>query len=331
MNRHAKIWFPFYVGDYLADTMHLTTQEHGAYLLILCHQWRQGHIREDELPQVTRLSGDAWSIAQARLKHLLSTDENGHFYSARLDREKARWTEKSTQAHVKATVAANARWKRYREGKAKQGQSGDAPSIPQAVHEQSPSSSPVVPSSELRSSSGERRAAALPPDVKGEDTAKKRDAAQRPARGVADASVSAVGVDGHENAENPTQIPGDVVAISIVNRSKWLLAEVKEFWVRMNVPSMREKDTLSIDDLAVAPWSRRDEDAAHDLLRAAPAFSQADARRCLEHRAMSVELGYLAASLQPSKWLRDLPGFLSGPLNQHGDPVPKRGGRLVRA
>jgi uncharacterized protein YdaU (DUF1376 family) len=48
---------PFWVGDYLRDTQHLTTEQHGAYLLLIIHCWQHGAIPPDDVgrAQVARL------------------------------------------------------------------------------------------------------------------------------------------------------------------------------------------------------------------------------------------------------------------------------------
>lgn len=53
---------PLYVGDYLGDTGHLTTAQHGAYLLLMMHYWRKGQLPDDDrqLSKITKLPLKTW-------------------------------------------------------------------------------------------------------------------------------------------------------------------------------------------------------------------------------------------------------------------------------
>jgi uncharacterized protein YdaU (DUF1376 family) len=56
-------WMPLYVGDYLGDTGHLTTTQHGAYLLLMMHYWRKGELPDDDrqLSKITKLPLKVWT------------------------------------------------------------------------------------------------------------------------------------------------------------------------------------------------------------------------------------------------------------------------------
>jgi uncharacterized protein YdaU (DUF1376 family) len=63
-------WMPLYVGDYLGDTGHLTTTQHGAYLLLMMHYWRKGELPNDDrqLSKIAKLPLKTWCEYRATLQ-----------------------------------------------------------------------------------------------------------------------------------------------------------------------------------------------------------------------------------------------------------------------
>lgn len=63
-------WMPLYVGDYLGDTGHLTTTQHGAYLLLMMHYWRKGELPDDDrqLSKIAKLPLRTWCEYRATLQ-----------------------------------------------------------------------------------------------------------------------------------------------------------------------------------------------------------------------------------------------------------------------
>lgn len=65
---------PLFVDAYVADTMHLSTEEHGAYLLLLMSMWRHnGSVPNDDrdLARITGLPLQRWRKTKVRLMPLL--------------------------------------------------------------------------------------------------------------------------------------------------------------------------------------------------------------------------------------------------------------------
>lgn len=331
MNDKAKVWFPFFVGDYLADTMHLTTEEHGAYLLILCHQWRQGHMQESELVQVTRLSADAWSIAQARLKHMLRCDSLGLWFSPRLDREKELWDSKRQKSQEKAKKAANARWKRTREGKAKTYAPSIAQALPEDMHDECPSPSPgnTFP---LPTVGGEREAdgagPASPGGAVGEVLAKKTKNAGKgtvAASKVLQATSRSSGASGERVGSRRVTLHDHAKANGNGKSSRPHDPKFFEFRDHL-MRFYAAANSISIDSV---PWGVKEDRALVERMRSEPKLAVKDLeirlvyrmdaiRICLEHPRRK---GNVLAHDPLNVVLDRLPTYRSGPVDAFGEKL----------
>lgn len=85
----VDIWMPIYIGDYMADTMRLTTEQHGAYLLMLMEQWMSGPLPDDdeELAAITKMPLERWAAIREKMARFFSV-ENGTWSQKRLEQEK---------------------------------------------------------------------------------------------------------------------------------------------------------------------------------------------------------------------------------------------------
>lgn len=106
----ALPYMQLYVADYLADTAHLTTEEHGAYLLLLFSYWQTGKpLRGDRLASVARLPNERWESVEPTLKEFFHVDDGvwTHF-RVEADLEKVDSKSKKNSNAGKASAKAKA-------------------------------------------------------------------------------------------------------------------------------------------------------------------------------------------------------------------------------
>lgn len=111
MGKKKDAWFPFYIGDYLRDTGNLTTEQHGAYLLLLIHHWARGPIPDDDrqLMAIARLLPSAWESTRPVLAPLFQI-EGGHWRHKRVEAEKTKALGISSKRAEAGRAGAGARW-----------------------------------------------------------------------------------------------------------------------------------------------------------------------------------------------------------------------------
>ncbi|WP_440090123.1 YdaU family protein [Pseudomonas fragariae (ex Marin et al. 2024)] len=81
----ALPYMQFYVADYLADTSHLTTEEHGAYMLLLFSYWQTGKpLRIDRLSTIARVPNERWHSVAETLSEFFHVTET-HWIQFRVE------------------------------------------------------------------------------------------------------------------------------------------------------------------------------------------------------------------------------------------------------
>lgn len=99
-------YFPFYPGDYLADTIGLSCCEHGVYLLLLAVSWQRGSL-PDDMDHLSRLAASPpiESLRFVLQEYWTLTDQG--WINKRMEVERMRMRDRSE----KAKKSAGARWK----------------------------------------------------------------------------------------------------------------------------------------------------------------------------------------------------------------------------
>lgn len=83
----CRIWMPLYIGDYMADTIHFSHADHGAYVLLLMAYWRkQGPLTNEEF---RRVAGREFGVVSEYFSRV-----DGHWYHVRLQKELEKACEK---------------------------------------------------------------------------------------------------------------------------------------------------------------------------------------------------------------------------------------------
>jgi len=96
-------YMPLYIGDYLRDTRHLTTEQHGAYFQLIMEYWLKGRLPDDDamLARIVGLSLGKWRT----MRPVIQAFFHAGWQHARIDHER----EKAAGRSEKARKAANGR------------------------------------------------------------------------------------------------------------------------------------------------------------------------------------------------------------------------------
>jgi uncharacterized protein YdaU (DUF1376 family) len=330
-----NLWMPLDIGPFLQDTAHLSTEEIGAYTLLLLYYWAHGPLPNDpkRLANIAKMSADTWSITHEALSIYFFKGSDGLLHQKGADRRRAQWLDKRLKAREKALKAINARWSKHR---AKVAAQSNTPSIPEEVRrevlENYPTSvktstrdydplrvSPSLPAGAAAPKGGSSNPTSPEPATgKPPASAKQNETKAKPLKrglgriakggndGTGTAGASKSGARGlglgvghlkNQSSRPKADFPAD---------SRWepFRVEIFKYWDQQNLGDQKAGN---------CPWTVKDQAALSGLLRAAPEMTLETFRGLLMNRARSE----VVASDPPRNWLAGLKLFAAGPLDRY--------------
>lgn len=110
---------PMFWGDYLRDTMHLSPAEHGAYMLLIAHQWTTAKpIPDDDaiLARIARMAPREWRAAR-RVVEEFFVIEDGTWNQKRVEKELRKAQARYEQSVIAGQASAERRRQRTGNGR----------------------------------------------------------------------------------------------------------------------------------------------------------------------------------------------------------------------
>ena len=107
----VRQWMPLHIGVYLKNTRRLTTEQHGAYLLLIMEYWQQQEPLpddDDDLASVTGLATERWIEIRPKLERYFIV-EGGVWRHERIDREIEEATKKLKEKSERMQQVRDAR------------------------------------------------------------------------------------------------------------------------------------------------------------------------------------------------------------------------------
>lgn len=104
---------PFYVADYIADTRHLSTVQHGAYLCLIMHYWAKGSLPDEDqqLANITGLTRAEWLVHKPTIQAFFYDGWKHRRLDAEICRTMERRAKRAASGSKGGTIAAINRWK----------------------------------------------------------------------------------------------------------------------------------------------------------------------------------------------------------------------------